>query len=381
MCRTCTPGFAILAVGRRFRCTVQTKSGPRRFFLRALVAAALLVVVLIVIAGAKWLWWTERHPEQERDLRVLVQQRLHDWFPEQMALPDELIGFIPRSQRFPDELAPQVLLLHGLDEPGGIWDELVKAFDGAGINAWEFRYPNDQAIDHSTDLLAEHWSELASDKPLILIGHSMGGLVIRDFITRWRHPLDEPPAIAGAPVIGAVLVGTPNQGSEWARLRVWLEIREWIADIRKQRFSLFAGLRDGTGAAKIDLRPDSEFLAELNARPWPRQVAIRIIGGVLSEPTAEMTASLDSLAEQLGIEARIEELYQLWETAGSSLGDGVVPVESLAIPDLAEPLVLEASHRGLLVSMPLTDSEPPAIAPLIETVGKWLDQGERGEGY
>ncbi len=334
----------------------------------------MIFVVLVVAASAMWLWWSEHNPDQERELRLEVQERLHEWFPEEMRLPDELIGFIPRSERFPDSDPPQVLLLHGLDEPGGIWDELVEVLDATGINAWEFRYPNDQAIDHSADLLAEYWQALDANQPLILIGHSMGGLVIRDFITRWLYPADTEPGLIGADVLGTILVATPNQGSEWARLRVWLEIREWIADIRKQRFSLFAGLRDGTGAAKIDLRPGSEFLADLNARPWPEHVDMKIIGGVLAEPTPEMTASVAALIEQFGVDDVAVELHELWETAGANLGDGVVPVESLALPGQPEPLVLEASHRGLLVSLPLTEDEPPAITPVTRTVEAWLER-------
>jgi pimeloyl-ACP methyl ester carboxylesterase len=346
----------------------------RRKFRASFWVTVLVPVLLVLAAGITWLWWTERYPERERDLRVQVQEQLHEWFPEEMRLPDELVGFIPRSVRFSDSESPDVLMLHGLDEPGGIWDELVEALDEAGVNVWEFRYPNDQAVDLSTDLLAAYWADLDPDQPLILIGHSMGGLVIRDFITRWRYPADGGPGIQGAAVTGSILIATPNQGSQWARLRVWLEIREWITDIRKQRFSLFAGLRDGTGAAKIDLRPESEFLADLNARPWPEHVEMKIIGGVLTEPTPEMTASVAALVEQFGVDDVAGELHELWETAGANLGDGVVPVESLALPGQPEPLVLEASHRGLLVTLPLTEGEPPAIDPVTRTVEAWLER-------
>lgn len=332
------------------------------------------VVLVLALVWLAWTLWTEQAPEQERELRIQVQEQLEAWFPEAMTLPDDLLGFIPRSEQFDDSQTPAVIMLHGLDEPGGIWDELVEALDEAGVNAWEFRYPNDQAVDLSTDLLAAYWADLDPDQPLILIGHSMGGLVIRDFITRWRYPADGGPGIQGAAVTGSILIATPNQGSQWARLRVWLEIREWITDIRKQRFSLFAGLRDGTGAAKIDLRPGSEFLADLNARPWPEHVDMKIIGGVLAEPTPEMTASVAALIEQFGVDDVAVELHELWETAGANLGDGVVPVESLALPGQPEPLVLEASHRGLLVSLPLTEDEPPAITPVTRTVEAWLER-------
>jgi len=344
---------------------------------RWLRLTALGVLVLVLAATAGWLWWTERHPERERDLRLQVQEHLHEWFPEQMELPDDVFGFNPRSQRFDDSRSPDVLLLHGLDEPGGIWDELVAALDEAGINAWEFRYPNDQAIDHSTDLLAERWPQLDGQLELILVGHSMGGLVIRDFVTRWRHPADRPPEVDGASVSGTILVAPPNQGSEWARLRAWLELREWITDIRERRFSLFAALRDGTGAAKIDLRPDSAFLADLNDRSWPDAVDMKIIGGVLAEPTPEMEASVAALVEQFGAEGVVADLLQRWESLGAGLGDGVVPVESLALPgSQSEPLVLDASHRGLLITLPFTEGEPPAIAPVVETIADWRGNGD-----
>ena len=153
----------------------------------------------------------------------------------------------------------------------------------AGFEVWELRYPNDQGIDRSADFLAEHWPALPDDRPVILVGHSMGGLVARDFITRWRHPFGESPPLEGAPIAGLIMIGTPNQGSPWARLRIWLELREHFEDAQRRRFSLFAGLRDGLGEAKIDLRPGSAFLEALNARPWPVSVPCAIIGAQLLE--------------------------------------------------------------------------------------------------
>ena len=73
--------------------------------------------------------------------------------------------------------------------------------------------------------------------------------------------------LEGPDVAAALLIATPNQGSEWARLRVWLELRDHLAGDEQRRFSLFAALRDGTGAAKIDLRPGSRFLTELKQPP------------------------------------------------------------------------------------------------------------------
>ncbi|MCG5502146.1 esterase/lipase family protein [Ectothiorhodospira lacustris] len=339
--------------------------------MRRLTLFILLLLLLVVFTPfTGWVVWTERNPDLEREFRITVQERLETWFPEAMSLPPELIGFIPRGDAREDTV-PDVVLIHGLDEPGGIWDDLIPLLEAACLTVWEFRYPNDQAIDRSADLLAEHWKTLDAGRSVTLIGHSMGGLVIRDFVSRWRHPVEETSELSGPRVMGTVMVGTPNQGSEWARLRVWLEVREWLADIPEGRFSLWAGLRDGTGAAKIDLQPDSEFLRDLNRRPWPAEVPVRVIGGQLTEPTPTMRASLDVLSEELGIEDLPTRLEAWWSSTGESLGDGAVPVISLAFDGAPEPVIVPASHRGLLVQMPFADQKPPAIPLIVEQLQEW----------
>lgn len=343
------------------------KGGSGRRWLRL---SALLILGAITI-NVLWTFWAERHPSQERDFRNLAQEQLREWFPDEMAPTEGSIGFVPASEALEDNRTPDVVLVHGLDEPGGIWDELTGAMDGSGLNAWLFRYPNDQALDASADLLARHWTELETGTPVVLVGHSMGGLVIRDFVSRWRHPADGAPGVDGPAVRGVILVGTPNQGSPWARLRIWLEVREMLVDMPSGGFSLFAGLRDGTGSAKIDLRPGSEYLSRLNARDWPEAVPVRVIGGRLGEPTPAMRESVEALAEDLEGTGVAESLAQWWSGMGSDLGDGVVPVDSLSLPGVPPPLVLPASHRGLLVDSPFNDGEPPAVAAVMEILETW----------
>lgn len=340
--------------------------------------ALLLIPLGLLLGVAIWTWWAEGHPREERRLRLLVHDRLDDWFPEAMAPLDGWHGLVPRQ---PDHAGAssasgvRVLLVHGLDEPGDLWDDLVPALVAVGHAVWEFRYPNDQGVDRSTDLLARHWSELPADRPVVLLGHSMGGLVIRDFVTRWRHPLDAPPQVAGAAVQGVILVGTPNQGSEWARLRIWLELRDHLAAAPQRRWSLFSALRDGTGEAKLDLRPGSDFLRELNARPWPAMIPIRLIGGVLTEPPEAMSEGLAGIATELGSPELAERLDEWWSSLGEGLGDGVVPVASLAMPGAPPPILVQATHRGLLARLFPDDPRPPAIPIILETLASWRDLG------
>lgn len=310
-------------------------SNNRNRWLRRAVALG-----LVLLAAALWNGWAERYPQQERQLRVQLQEQLEERFPAAMEPGPYRYGVFPRTTG-PDHPRPlRVLLVHGLDEPGDIWADLLPVLGSAGFPTWEFRYPNDQGIDRSADLLAASWPDLPADLPLVLIGHSMGGLVIRDFVSRWRHPVEGPPRVEGASVAGVILAGTPNQGSEWARLRVFLEPRDqWAAGL-ESGFSPLAGLQDGTGAAKIDLRPGSGFLADLNARSWPQAVHVRIIGGVLL-PSAEI------------------------------LGDGVVATDSLVVSGAPPPILVAASHRGMLARLFESDHEPPAIPVIMNLLEEW----------
>jgi len=342
-----------------------------------LVAA---IVFLSVLLAVSWTWWAESDPQGERELRVLVQDQLQEWFPEEMGPASGVYGLFPRSANGPDGSAPRAVLVHGLDEPGNIWDDLVPALAEAGFEVWEFRYPNDQGVDRSADLLAEHWPQQEPDRPVILIGHSMGGLVVRDFVSRLRHPEGATPAVSGPAVAGVILAGTPNQGSEWARLRVWLELREQLAPGTDGRFSLFAGLRDGTGAAKIDLRPGSAFLRDLAERQWPTRVPVRIVGGVLLEPPPAMTAGLESIGEELVSPELDSALRSWWSDIGDGLGDGVVPVASLTLQDAPPPILVPASHRGMLARFFASDPEPPAIPHIIDIALGWAEQGAGSPG-
>ena len=342
----------------------RTQGRPRRW-------PRFLAITLVALAALTlgWTWWSGDNPRADRHLRGLISQQLHAWFPTAMAPDDGWHGLYRRDPQAPPQ-APPVLLIHGLDEPGDIWDDLAPALTQAGFAVWEFRYPNDQGIDRSTAYLAQHWLELPADQPPVLIGHSMGGLVAREFVSRWRHPVATSPLVAGAPVGGVILAGTPNQGSEWARLRIWLELRDHLASQRPGPLDPLAGLRDGLGEAKIDLLPGSDFLKELNARPWPATVPLFIIAARLVGPPGERLADLKAAAVAAGVGELAQELEDLDAQLGEGLGDGLVSLESARLTAL-EPLVVNASHRGMIRRLFAGNPEPPAIAPILTTLRQW----------
>ncbi|MBV5310636.1 MAG: alpha/beta hydrolase, partial [Chromatium okenii] len=120
----------------------------------------------------------------------------------------------------------------------------------------------------------------------------------------------------------------------------------------------------------IDLQPNSNTLAALNALPWPNTVSIQLVGGVLSEATLGMADSVAALAKASSPELQAL-LMEWWSNLGANLGDGVVTLDALKFPNAPAPLQIAGSHRGMLTRLMLTDPEPPAIALILQTLKEW----------
>lgn len=286
------------------------------------------------------------------------------------AVPESMMDSCPRlvwePLEFQDVPLHAVILVHGLDEPGNIWDDLGPHLYKAGHAVVRFDYPNDQAIADSAVMMVECLRELQmrGTRRVSLIGHSMGGLVIREGLTspygyasvfEGRYDLPE--------VSRVITVGSPMGGSEFARFRGVLEIRERLGRIMdhddEDWFDLFRNT-DGNGEAGRDLTPGSAFLETLSLRPCPvglKQTAI------ISRWVTPMGSSLEQFINgrrmrgMLGDERAAEWLSRL-EATSDALGDGVVTVDSACAGEASDTVMLNADHRRLLSHRSLLDSVP-----------------------
>jgi pimeloyl-ACP methyl ester carboxylesterase len=251
------------------------------------------------------------------------------------------------------ENAPErlVLLVHGLDEPGSIWNRLAPALDENGFVVARFEYPNDQKISASADLLTAELSQLHAIgvEHIDIVAHSMGGLVSRDALTR---PGDEP----DRPEVGRlIMVGTPQHGSPLAPLRGVAEARErlerWLSTASWDPRPLFDEPAPGAGEAGVDLEPESAFLVELNARPNPEDVEFTVIAGRIGSLTddEEQAIRRSEPARTLLGKDRTDRLLNSIRDLAEGVGDGVVPLDSALALDVPDTVVLEGSHRGMLL--------------------------------
>jgi pimeloyl-ACP methyl ester carboxylesterase len=287
----------------------------------------------------------------EAQLRHEIHLAVQDHFPQAARNLAERLGIQPfqgvngtENQQFKG----RVILIHGLDDPGIIWDDLAPVLRKNQYRVLIMSYPNDQAIQASSRFFFDQLKLLAREDPdpVSIVAHSMGGLVTRDMLT--CPELDYPGARTDGKVPAVkqlILLGTPNQGSHLARFRIVTEIRDQIYYLSVPGTHWLHCLLDGTGAAGVELLPGSRFLSQLNQRPLPADVEIEIIAGMIffSQNDCE-----------------IKEL----------LGDGLVSLKSTRLKNV--PLVrVPGTHFSMIRNLTRSSSRiPPAVPVILELLGK-----------
>lgn len=249
----------------------------------------------------------------------------------------------PRSPTARPEAAHAVVLVHGLDEVGSIFNGLRPELRDAGFRVVDFSYPNDQGIARSGGLLRVALARLRREgvSSITLVGHSMGGLVSRSALAGLRPATGDPTVYVPESLLPEVrrliTVGTPHSGAPLARARWVLEAREhWGRFLQTGEWELlWDWSADGEGQAGVDLRPGSNFLGRLGA-----QGEARLHGRAV--PTTCVVGRLLAVDE--------DDDCDLYRDVSDAVGDGAVPAPSQTVPWAARTVELTAGHRSLLSS-------------------------------
>jgi pimeloyl-ACP methyl ester carboxylesterase len=243
---------------------------------------------------------------------------------------------------------PIVILIHGYNSSPERMTPLCNSISAAGYECGTFAYPNDQAIVDSAELLSRELvrlRQLYPNRKIALVTHSMGGLVARDVI--------ENPALDPGNVTQLIMIAPPSQGTSCAYI-VWSgDLWEHFLHTRDHNLlnDLYASLEDGLGEGREDLKPESDFLHQLNARDRNPRVHYSMFVGNGSTFTREQLASLRQLLMKSSeadsflalMEPALQRALDDFEDSAQP-GDGVVSIARSHLEGVTDTTILGFDH-------------------------------------
>jgi len=299
-----------------------------------------------------------------------------------------------------------VLLVGGLDEPATIFDTAAPALAETLANSigparvvritfasdlslascgWKLRYALEEELSKR------------GVKRVDFVGHSSGGLVIRDVLTRTGiynsgREYAEGSSQYGFPRVGSVtLIATPNRGSWLAPLRIARTTRDnfvrWIDSDGRDRAAFAAFIHAGSSEVIRDLVPGSAYLTELSGRQSPRWASGRTDGDQTHIPLTVVAGTLAGGSALEGVDLKammtwpivrqafnpdqIEKAQAAIDELGRIVSDGLVPVSSAELEGADDVVYVEANHRSVLRPWVQGEAEQPAaVRVMVERLRK-----------
>ncbi len=313
--------------------------------------------------------------------------RIISWPPQAFGLTfvtdEKARASIEQFMRTNEEMPERVIvLIHGLDDPGWMWRNVIPALRSADYVVARFEYPNDGPIAEAADLLAFWLMRLRNSgaQRVDIVAHSMGGLVTRDVLTRKALYAGDGTGGERFPAVDRlVMCGTPNHGSKMVRLRAVSEIKEQISKVISGQGSWMGGLSDGSGEAAVDLMPGSDFLRRLNSRPLARHTEYAIIAGRMSPVEQKDVSRLGRRVRDAASSANApkwlrdliastdEQANELLSELVRDVGDGCVTIDSARLDGVDDFAIVQANHVSMIVNLTQASNRvPPAIPILLD---------------
>jgi triacylglycerol esterase/lipase EstA (alpha/beta hydrolase family) len=242
-------------------------------FVVGLPLTCLAVPFLITSFWFAVAWWFGA--ERPTDVRLRWRARLALFGNEFVALARSVPRMILYRILMPDPPAAPaklpILLLHGVGCNAGVWTGFRRYLDSRGIGpVYTLSYgPPLASIEHFAGQVADKMAaiEAATGAPqLVLVGHSMGGLVARAYMRRY----------GGAKVRRLVTIGTPHHGSMHAWLMTGISLAQmrpanaWLVDLNGN-----ADGADGVPVVSVWSWHDSMVTPQTSSRiDWGRNIEI-----------------------------------------------------------------------------------------------------------
>ncbi len=214
------------------------------------------------------------------------------------------------TQKYMQQEAPKqknrVILIHGLHQTAWIMRPLAKRLQAAGFDTHQYAYRSMRDGIKTNSARLNDWLENHHhpDQPIDLVGHSLGGLIIRDFV--YHYPKWQ---------IGrCVTLGTPHNGSICADY-IW---RLTPAVVGRS----YVDALDGTVA------------------PLPAHVTLGVIAGNRPYGLGQLFLQYHNRKLRTADQTPLKE---------KRAHDGTVYVEETKMDAATDHIVMPVSHTGMLV--------------------------------
>lgn len=217
-----------------------------------------------------------------------------------------------------DTSKPFVVLVHGLHQSAWAMGLLAKKLQQKGFTTYLHDYDSlgetlNQHSDHLNDWLERHHDPKS---PIHMVGHSLGGLVIRDFLTRYTQ----------WQIGRCVTLGTPHNGSIKAKY-----IKDLIPPLIGKSY---------------------ERSLDGNIAPLASDICMGVIAGDAPDNFSQVILMYHEHQAQLAFDQRAH--------------DGAVFVYETRLPNASDHIILPVSHMEMLV-----DDQVAAQTAYFLTYGKF----------
>ena len=254
-------------------------------FIVGIPLAYLAVPLLATISWFALAWWFRA--ERPGDLHLALWPQILMFGREFRALARSIPRMIlyrwlmPEPRPAPAKLP--ILLLHGVGCNAGVWSGLRRHLAKCGIGpVYALSYgPPLASIEHFADQVADRIAGIEAATgagQVVLVGHSMGGLVARAYLRQY----------GGAKVRRLITIGTPHHGS----MHAWLMAGASLAQMRPANAWLSALNGNAEGANGVPVASiwswhDSMVTPQTSSRiRWGENIVLTGIGhnALLDDP-------------------------------------------------------------------------------------------------
>lgn len=252
-----------------------------------------------------------------------------------------------------------VVFVHGIDGSAREFADVVARLDRRRYRPWFFHYPSGASLSQLSEMfyrlfLSGKVIPVHRTIPMVVVAHSMGGLVVRDALNRCAGAAPEN-RVVRLVTIASPLGGHPGAaGAE----RAPLVLPSWR-----------------------DLNPASPFIRDLHRRPLPPELEYHLLyafGNTSAVKLGENSDGVVPLSAQLAAAAQSEAKVQFGFDAPHAgvlhhpaAIERIVKVIEEARPLLPEEHLRELDRGGYAVA--LAKAYTPIEAYMIRVLGHWMD--------